>query len=242
MKIIAMIPARYSASRFPGKLMQDLNGKPVITRTYEATVNTNLFDDVLVVTDSQIIYDEIKRIDGNVMMSKKEHQCGSDRIAEAVENLDVDIVVNVQGDEPFTEVDSLKKLINVFKNDPNKEIDLASLMVRIKDKEEIKNPNTVKVVLDKNNLALYFSRSPIPYPRDENVNVKYYKHKGVYAFRKQALLDFYHFPMLTLEASEKLEQLRYLEYGKKIKMVETNVQGVEIDTPEDLERAKKLWK
>lgn len=242
MKIIAMIPARYSASRFPGKLMQDLNGKPVITRTYEATVNTNLFDDVLVVTDSQIIYDEIKHIDGNVMMSKKEHQCGSDRIAEAVEDLDVDIVVNVQGDEPFTEVDSLKKLINVFKNDPNKEIDLASLMVRIKDKEEIKNPNTVKVVLDKNNLALYFSRSPIPYPRDENVNVKYYKHKGVYAFRKQALLDFYHFPMLTLEASEKLEQLRYLEYGKKIKMVETNVQGVEIDTPEDLERAKKLWK
>lgn len=242
MKIIAMIPARYSASRFPGKLMQDLNGKPVITRTYEATVNTNLFDDVLVVTDSQIIYDEIKHIDGNVMMSKKEHQCGSDRIAEAVEDLDVDIVVNVQGDEPFTEVDSLKKLINVFKNDPNKEIDLASLMVCIKDKEEIKNPNTVKVVLDKNNLALYFSRSPIPYPRDENVNVKYYKHKGVYAFRKQALLDFYHFPMLTLEASEKLEQLRYLEYGKKIKMVETNVQGVEIDTPEDLERAKKLWK
>ena len=237
-----MIPARYSASRFPGKLMQDLNGKPVITRTYEATVNTNLFDDVLVVTDSQIIYDEIKHIDGNVMMSKKEHQCGSDRIAEAVEGLDVDIVVNVQGDEPFTEVDSLKKLINVFKNDPNKEIDLASLMVRIKDKEEIKNPNTVKVVLDKNNLALYFSRSPIPFPRDENVNVKYYKHKGVYAFRKQALLDFYHFPMLTLEASEKLEQLRYLEYGKKIKMVETNVQGVEIDTPEDLERAKKLWK
>ena len=242
MKIIAMIPARYSASRFPGKLMQDLNGKPVITRTYEATINTKLFDDVFVVTDSQIIYDEIERIGGNVMMSKKEHQCGSDRIAEAVEHLDIDIVVNVQGDEPFTEVASLEKLIEVFKKDPNKEIDLASLMVHITDWEEIKNPNTVKVVLDKNNLALYFSRSPIPYPRDENVNVKYYKHKGVYAFRKQALLDFYHFPMLTLEASEKLEQLRYLEYGKKIKMVETNVQGVEIDTPEDLERAKKLWK
>ena len=242
MKIIAMIPARYSASRFPGKLMQDLNGKPVITRTYEATVNTKLFDDVLVVTDSQIIYDEIKHIDGNVMMSKKEHQCGSDRIAEAVENLDIDVVVNVQGDEPFTEVASLEKLIEVFKNDPNKEIDLASLMVHITDWEEIKNPNTVKVVLDKDNVALYFSRSPIPYPRDESVDVKYYKHKGVYAFRKQALMDFYHFPMLTLEAAEKLEQLRYLEYGKKIKMVETNVQGVEIDTPEDLERAKKLWK
>lgn len=242
MKIIAMIPARYSASRFPGKLMQDLNGKPVITRTYEATINTKLFDDVFVVTDSQIIYDEIERIGGNVMMSKKEHQCGSDRIAEAVEHLDIDIVVNVQGDEPFTEVASLEKLIEVFKNDPSKEIDLASLMVHITDTEEIKNPNTVKVVLDKDNVALYFSRSPIPYPRDENVDIKYYKHKGVYAFRKQALMDFYHFPMLTLEAAEKLEQLRYLEYGKKIKMVETNVQGVEIDTPEDLERAKKLWK
>ena len=242
MKIIAMIPARYSASRFPGKLMQDLNGKPVITRTYEATVNTKLFDDVFVITDSQIIYDEIERIGGNVMMSKKEHQCGSDRIAEAVEHLDIDIVVNVQGDEPFTEVASLEKLIEVFKKDPNKEIDLASLMVHITDWEEIKNPNTVKVVLDKDNVALYFSRSPIPYPRDENVDVKYYKHKGVYAFRKQALMDFYHFPMLTLEAAEKLEQLRYLEYGKRIKMVETHVQGVEIDTPEDLERAKKLWK
>ncbi|WP_304143048.1 3-deoxy-manno-octulosonate cytidylyltransferase [Mesoflavibacter zeaxanthinifaciens] len=242
MKIIAMIPARYSASRFPGKLMQDLNGKPVITRTYEATVNTNLFDDVFVVTDSQIIYDEIERIGGKVMMSKKEHQCGSDRIAEAVEHLDIDIVVNVQGDEPFTEVASLEKLIEVFKSDTNKEIDLASLMVHITDWEEIENPNTVKVVLDKDNVALYFSRSPIPYPRDENVDVKYYKHKGVYAFRKQALMDFYNFPMLTLEAAEKLEQLRYLEYGKKIKMVETHVQGVEIDTPEDLERAKKLWK
>ena len=242
MKIIAMIPARYSASRFPGKLMQDLNGKPVITRTYEATVNTKLFDDVFVVTDSQIIFDEIERIGGNVMMSKKEHQCGSDRIAEAVEHLDIDIVVNVQGDEPFTEVASLEKLIEVFKKDPNKEIDLASLMVHITDWEEINNPNTVKVVLDKDNVALYFSRSPIPYPRDENVDVKYYKHKGVYAFRKQALMDFYHFPMLILEAAEKLEQLRYLEYGKKIKMVETHVQGVEIDTPEDLERAKKLWK
>jgi len=242
MKIIGMIPARYSASRFPGKLMQDLNGKPVITRTYEATVKTKLFDNVFVVTDSQIIYDEIAQIGGNVIMSKKEHQCGSDRIAEAVEHLDVDIVVNVQGDEPFTEVASLEKLIDVFKNDPNKDIDLASLMVHITDWEEIKNSNTVKVVLDKDNVALYFSRSPIPYPRDQNVDVKYYKHKGVYAFRKQALMDFYHFPMLNLEATEKLEQLRYLEYGKRIKMVETHVQGVEIDTPEDLERAKKLWK
>ena len=237
-----MIPARYSASRFPGKLMQDLNGKPVITRTYQATLNTNLFDDVIVVTDSSIIFNEIKSVGGKVMMSRKEHDCGSDRIAEAVECLDIDIVINVQGDEPFTEVESLKKLIQVFKEDLSHQVDLASLMVHITDDEEIKNPNTVKVITDQNNFALYFSRSPIPYPRDKDVETRYYKHKGVYAFRKQAILDFYKLPMLMLEASEKIECIRYLEYGKRIKMVETNVQGVEIDTPEDLERAKKIWK
>lgn len=152
------------------------------------------------------------------------------------------MVINVQGDEPFTDEVSLSKLIDVFKADAKKEVDLASLMVHIKDENEINNPNTVKVVLDQYNFALYFSRSPIPFRRDKTVDVKYYKHKGVYAFRKEALLDFYRWPMLPLEASEKLEQLRYLEYGKRIKMVETNVEGVEIDTPEDLERAKKLWK
>ncbi|MCB4797806.1 3-deoxy-manno-octulosonate cytidylyltransferase [Neotamlana laminarinivorans] len=242
MKIISMIPARYSASRFPGKLMQDLGGKTVIRRTYEATVKTNLFDDVFVVTDSDIIYNEVVNNGGKAIMSIKEHECGSDRIAEAVEHLDVDVVVNVQGDEPFTDEESLKKLINVFKNDSKNEVDLASLMVHITNEDEINNPNTVKVVLDQSDFALYFSRSPIPYPRDKSVDVKYFKHKGVYAFRKQALLDFYNLPMKTLEASEKLEQLRYLEYGKRIKMVETDVEGIEIDTPEDLVRANKQWK
>jgi len=237
-----MIPARYSATRFPGKLMQDLGGKSVILRTYEATVATNLFDDVIVVTDSDIIYNEIINNGGKAIMSKKEHECGSDRIAEAVEFLDIDIVINVQGDEPFTDKESLQKLIDVFKDDHDKNIDLASLMVHITDLEEINNPNTVKVIVDKNNFALYFSRSPIPFPRDKSVNVKYYKHKGVYAFRKEAILDFYKLPMLELEASEKIECIRYLEYGKRIKMVETDVQGIEIDTPEDLERAKKIWK
>lgn len=242
MKIISMIPARYSASRFPGKLMQDLGGESVILRTYQATVDTNLFDDVFVVTDSDIIYNEIVDNGGKAIMSKKEHDCGSDRIAEAVENMDVDIVINVQGDEPFTDKESLAKLIKAFEHDTHKKIDLASLMVHITDADEINNPNTVKVVIDQSNFALYFSRSVIPFPRAENVGVKYYKHKGVYAFRKEAILDFYKLPMLSIEASEKLEQLRYLEYGKRIKMVETDVQGIEIDTPEDLERAKKLWK
>ena len=237
-----MIPARYAASRFPGKLMQDLHGKTVITRTYEATLSTGLFEEVYVVTDSDVIREEITKNGGNVIMSQKQHESGSDRIAEAVQNVDADIVINVQGDEPFTEKESLEKVINVFYEDPNKEIDLASLMVQIKDWEEIKNPNTVKVIVDQRNFALYFSRSPIPYPRDENAGATYYKHKGIYAFRKQALLDFYELPMKTLEATEKIECIRYLEYGKKIKMVETSVEGVEIDTPEDLERAKKVWK
>ena len=237
-----MIPARYSASRFPGKLMKDLHGKSVILRTYQATKATELFDEVYVVTDSEIIFNEIVDHGGKAIMSQKEHECGSDRIAEAVEHMDVDIVVNVQGDEPFTEIESLKKLIEVFKDDHQKQIDLASLMVHIDDPEEINNPNTVQVVVDKNKFALYFSRCPIPYPRANDVGGKYYKHKGVYAFRKDALMDFYKLPMRALEASEKIECLRYLEYGKCIKMVETHVQGVEIDTPEDLERAKKLWK
>ena len=237
-----MIPARYSASRFPGKLMQDLEGKTVILRTYEATVATNLFDDVYVVTDSDVIFNEIVSHGGKAIMSIKEHESGSDRIAEAVEDLDIDIVVNVQGDEPFTEKESLEKVLEVFKNDDAKEIDLASLMVEIKDWDEISNPNTVKVIVDQNDFALYFSRSPIPYPRDKEAGARYYKHKGIYAFRKQALLDFYNLPMRSIEASEKIECIRYLEYGKKIKMVETNIEGVEIDTPEDLEKAKKLWK
>jgi len=242
MKIISMIPARYSASRFPGKLMKNLEGKSVILRTYEATVATKLFSEVYVVTDSNIIYDEIVNNGGNAIMSIKEHESGSDRIAEAAEHIDCDIIVNVQGDEPFTERESLAKVLSVFKNDDERKIDLASLMVEITDQEEIKNPNTVKVIVNQDNFALYFSRHPIPYPRDENVDVRYFKHKGIYAFRKEALLEFTELPMQFLEASEKIECLRYLEYGKRIKMVETNVQGVEIDTPEDLERAKKLWK
>lgn len=160
-----MIPARYSASRFPAKLMQNLAGKSVILRTYEATVATHLFDDVYVVTDSEIIFNEIVNNGGKAIMSKREHQSGSDRIAEAVADLDVDIVVNVQGDEPFTERGSLQKVIEVFKHDDKKEIDLASLMVEIHDWDEINNPNTVKVIVDQNNFALYFSRSPNSLPK-----------------------------------------------------------------------------
>ena len=240
MKIIAVIPARYASTRFPAKLMQDLGGKTVILRTYEAAVGTQLFDDVFVVTDSDLIYDEIVSNGGKAIMSIKEHESGSDRIAEAVANLDVEIVVNVQGDEPFINTEPLLKLIEIFRKDLAKEVDLASLMREIKDEEEINNPNNVKVVVDQNGFALYFSRSVIPYPREKNVGVRYFQHIGIYAFRKQALLDFYSLPMQSLEASEKLEQLRYLEFGKRIKMVETTHVGIGIDTPEDLEKARLM--
>ena len=242
MKVIAMIPARYNASRFPGKLMKDLGGKPVIVRTYEATLKTNLFEDVYVVTDSDIIFETIQKAGGNVIMSMKEHECGSDRIAEAVQNITADIVINVQGDEPFIDTVSLTKLVAVFKADEQKEIDLASLKVQITNQEDIENPNNVKVITDVNNLAIYFSRSVIPYHRDKDIAVKYYKHKGVYAFRKQALLDFYKTPITPLEAAEKIEAIRYQEIGKKIKMVETDVEAVGIDTPEDLDKAIQYLK
>lgn len=237
-----MIPARYGASRFPGKLMQDLGGKPVILRTYEATKETDLFDEVYVVTDSEVIFKEIELSGGNAIMSKKEHDCGTDRIAEAVQDMDVDIVVNVQGDEPFTSKAGLEQVLSVFKGADAEKIDLASLMTEMHDWKEISDPNAVKVIVDKDNFALYFSRSPIPYPRDKNAAVQYYKHKGIYAFRKKALLDFYKLPMRSMEAAEKIECIRYLEYGKNIKMAISNTQGIEIDTPEDLVRANKVLK
>jgi 3-deoxy-manno-octulosonate cytidylyltransferase (CMP-KDO synthetase) len=240
MKVIAVIPARYASTRFPAKLMQDLGGKTVITRTYEAAVNTKLFDDVFVVTDSDLIFNEIVSQGGKAIKSGKEHESGSDRIAEAVANLEVDIVINIQGDEPFIDKDSLEKLIQVYKNDSKKEVDLASLMREITAIQDIENPNNVKVVVDQSGFALYFSRSVIPYPREINVGVTYFQHVGIYAFRKQALLDFYHLPMKSLEASEKLEQLRYLEFGKRIKMVLTDHVGIGIDTPEDLDKARKM--
>ena len=242
LKIIAMVPARYEASRFPGKLMQDLAGKTVIRRTYEAALNTNLFEEVYVVTDSDEIFAEIKSFGGKAIKSKKEHECGSDRIAEAVMDMDVDIVVNVQGDEPFIDKESLVKLLNVFREDDAGIIDLASLKTAMSGSEEITNPNNVKVITNKNDFALYFSRFPIPYPRNTDARVTYFKHIGIYAFRKEALIDFYNFPMLPLEAAEKIEAIRYLEYAKNIKMIETTHQTIGIDTPEDLEKARKMFK
>lgn len=237
-----MIPARYAATRFPGKLMAQLGEKSVILTTYENTLNTGLFDDIFVVTDSEIIFNEITQNGGKAIMSIAEHQTGSDRIAEVVENLECDIVVNVQGDEPFVKKEALQKLVEAYENDLNEEISLATLAQEITEEEDIYNPNSVKVNWDINLFALYFSRSPIPYPRETNFKAKYYQHIGIYAFRKTALLKFAKLPMLQNERAEKLEQLRYLEYGMKIKVLETGFMGIGIDTKEDLEKANAYLK
>ena len=236
-KVGAFIPARYAATRFPAKLMQMLGDKTVIRHTYDNTKATGLFDEVYVVTDSEIIFNEIVSNGGKAIMSKKTHESGSDRIAEAVENLDIDIVVNVQGDEPFVKREPLEKVIAVFLD---AKVQVASLMQVLTDSALIQDPNYVKVAVDKNNNALFFSRSVLPYPRSTDSPIVYYEHIGVYAFQKQALLNFTNWPMSPLEAAEKIECLRYLENGVSIKMIITEYMGVEIDTPADLIKAAKL--
>ncbi len=236
-KIVAMIPARYAATRFPGKLMQMLGNKTVIRHTYDNTLATGLFDEVVVVTDSDIIFNEIVSSGGQAMMSKRSHESGSDRIAEAVTDMEVDIVLNVQGDTPFIKKEPLAQLLRCFEDNS---VQVASMMQVLTKENEINDPNFVKVAVDKKMDSLFFSRSVIPYPRDPVASVTYYEHIGVYAFRKQTLLDFTHWPISPLEAAEKIECLRYLENGIPLRMVVVDYMGIEIDTPSDLERAVKL--
>jgi 3-deoxy-manno-octulosonate cytidylyltransferase (CMP-KDO synthetase) len=235
MKIVALIPARYGATRFPGKLMQKLGSKTIITRTYEATVNTGLFTDVFVVADSDEIIKEIESNGGKAIKSKRVHESGTDRIAEAAEELDADIIINVQGDTPFVKKLPLELLLKEFKD---KEVEVGSLMQPLIDPKLIADPNYVKVCIGKNNNALFFSRSIIPYPRNKEITIAYYEHIGVYAFRKKALINFTNWPASLLEDCEKIECLRFLENGVPIRMVVTEFMGIEIDTPEDLNNAK----
>ena len=239
MKNIAVIPARFAASRFPGKLMQRIGEKTIIRLVYENALAMHLFDEVLVVTDSDDIMNEILSVGGSVIKSTKDHQSGSDRIAEAIASMDVDVVVNIQGDEPFIEKEPLQDLLMCFE-DPS--VAVASIMKRFGEGDEPENPNQVKVVCNKNNDALYFSRSPVPFKRNRSADLPHFKHVGVYAYRKEALLNFTLWPMGALEQTEMLEQLRYLENGVAIRMVETKTNSIGIDTPEDLERARIEYK
>lgn len=234
MKKIAFIPARYAATRFPGKLMQKIGDQSIISMVYNNARKMELFDDVVVATDSDIIAEEIDRIGGKFIKSKHEHQSGSDRIAEACKNMQVDVVVNIQGDEPFIKKQPLEDLLKCFKDET---VRVASLMQKFPDNESYENSNIVKVVCNRFNDALYFSRSVIPYKRNKSVEEVFYRHVGVYAYRKDVLLQFTEWPMGVLEKMEMLEQLRYLENGVSIRMVETNEASVGIDTPEDLKKA-----
>jgi len=235
MKKIAVIPARYAATRFPGKLMQLLGDKTVITRTYEATVATGLFDEVVIATDSDIIRDEIQQYGGTVVMTRSDHESGTDRIAEAVKDMEVDVIVNVQGDTPFVNGPALQKLLALF-DDPS--VQVASLMDVISDPEALQDPNVVKVCVDKQMNSLFFSRSVIPYPRNTSINITHYRHIGVYGFRKAAILQFTQWPITPLEDAEKIECLRFLEHGIALRMALTAPMGIDINTPEDLEKAK----
>ena len=237
---MAFIPARYAATRFPYKLMQPLGNKTVIRHTYDNTVATQLFDEVVVVTDHEGIYNEIVTHGGRAMMSNRTHESGSDRIAEAVENMKVDVVVNVQGDEPFVERAPLDALLRVFEGEAGKAVEVASLYKIIRDEASVNDPNVVKLITDIFHDALYFSRNAIPFARDPQTALDYKEHVGIYAFRKEALLQFTRWPASVLEQAERLEQLRYLEHGVKIKMVETYASFVKIDVPADLEKAKAL--
>lgn len=241
MKVVAMIPARFASSRFPGKLLEDLCGKPILVRTYEAIKEMDLFDGIHVVTDSTKIEETLASFNIPILKSKEEHDCGSDRLAEVADRVHADIIINVQGDEPFTNKADLANLIRLFQEDAKESIDLASLMLPITDVKKIENPNNVKVIVDSNDRALYFSRHPIPYLRNNIKGFSYFKHIGIYAFRKQALLDFYQAPKGILEQAEAIECIRHLENGKTIKMIRTNTPGIGIDTPADLEEAKILW-
>jgi 3-deoxy-manno-octulosonate cytidylyltransferase (CMP-KDO synthetase) len=228
-KIAALIPARYASTRLPAKLVQDLGGLSVIQRTYQSTLAAGVFDEVWVVTDHSLIESQIHAIGGKVVLSKKEHESGSDRIAEALEEVDADLIVNVQGDEPFQDAQTLRNLVSVFSNPA---IEVASLMC-VLDADQVQNPNFVKVVVDENGRAIYFSRSPIPFNR-EGVELAYWKHIGVYAYRREMLLSFTQWPKGYLEQVELLEQLRLVEKGVPIQMVETLHQAIAIDTEEDL--------
>lgn len=234
MKSIALIPARYAATRFPAKLMQQLGDKTIIRHTYENTRDTLLFDEVIVVTDSEVIFEEITHNGGYALMSHGEFESGSDRIASAARNLDSDIIINVQGDEPFVDKQSLQQLLLAFDDDS---VQVASLMCPL-SAEDAGNPNFVKVVVDLNNDALYFSRAPIPYFRNKNISTVHRKHVGIYGYRTNVLLAFTRWEKTFMENAEMLEQLRLLENGIRIRMVATSASPISIDTPEDLENAK----
>mgnify|MGYP006275900213 FL=1 len=236
MKVTAIIPARYASSRLPGKVLKDICGKTMIQRVYEQVKQAHNLDQVIVATDDQRVYQEVESFGGQVEMTAQEHTTGTDRLAEVAADLDSDIIVNVQGDEPLLNPAMIDQAVKPLLEDP--ELKMSTLKHQITDEGELEDPNSVKVITDKDDFALYFSRSLIPYPRTEQ-ELSYYKHIGLYVYRRQFLLDYTNLAPTSLEKKESLEQLRALENGYKIKVVETEHQVVGVDTEEDLEKVRK---
>jgi len=240
MKVVAVIPARLNSTRLPNKLLRDICGKTLIRRTYDATKNSRLFDDVLVVTNSEEILKELKNNQIKFLFDKNQYETGTDRIAGVASDINADIIINVQGDEPFIKEKTIESIINVFKNDNDKSIGIVSVMTPILDNLELNNPNNVKVITDKANNAIYFSRYPVPFKKNINTSVAH-KHIGVYAFRKESLLKFSELSIGDLEKSEKIEALRLIENNIKIKMIISNEMFIGIDTEDDLKKAIKIF-
>ncbi len=236
MKIIGVIPARYDSTRFPGKPLALINGKPMIQHVWENSSKSKLINELYVATDDKRIFDAVNAFWGNAVMTSKKHKSGADRIGEVVKSKNCNIVVNIQGDEPFINPLNIDKAIMPLIKDKN--INVSSLCTRIKRKEEIDNPNVVKTVLDKKGFALYFSRYAVPYNRDNAKNITYYKHIGLYVYRKDYLMKFVKMKPSKLELTEKLEQLRILDNGGRIKVVITNIDSVTVDTASDLKKLK----
>ena len=239
MTISALIPARLNSTRLEKKLLKDLCGIPLIVRTYKNIVKTNLFNEVIVVTDSDEIIDVLLKNNIKFLKSKNKHKTGTDRIAEFSSDFKSDIIINFQGDEPFINKNDLKKIIEVFNNDIDNKIDIVSLMISLKSNNDIINPNNVKVIVDKNNNSIYFSRNVIPFNRS-NYKIKYFKHVGIYAFRKSYLNEFKNYNQSDLEKSEMIEAIRVIENGKKIKMIEIFDEHISIDTIDDFKIAESI--
>ncbi len=250
MKIIVVIPARLNSTRLPNKVLLDLKGKTVLQRVYEQCLKAKNIDEVYIATDSTKVQKSCETFTKNIIMTKDTHESGTDRIAEAVQTIECDVIINVQGDEPFMEPELIEKLADTFKSTTTK---MVSAMHRIEKIEDLKNHNVVKVTIDKNNEALYFSRSIIPHHRDEWESLlnhhelipealKFYRHLGIYGYTKDFLLTYSNMEQSYLERLEKLEQLRVLENGYKIRMVETSYNSIGIDTQADYEKALDLLK
>ncbi len=247
MRVTAVIPARYASSRFPGKPLVDIAGKPMIQWVYERTAGSSLVDRVIVATDDERIFRAVKAFGGEVQMTGADHPTGTDRLAEVAARVETEIVVNVQGDEPLIDPRMIDLAVEPLTADPS--IPMGTLKTPIASAEEFLNPNVVKVVTDRQGFALYFSRAPIPYPRDFAGSLKdlfqdlsAFKHIGLYVYRRDFLLAYPKLPATPLENLEKLEQLRALEHGHKIRVVETTLSSLGVDTPEDLERVREQLK